>query len=297
MDNDSTPATPTTPDTATTQTVGPLTVMVWPDTPLGEHQRYAYRITDTTGQAVEGRDLFTGAGQPVDPGRALRDLASYLSAAGEARQYTLDHPGDESEHAGLFPDWLAEAARRNPDALALLAEDPPTEPDPPAAPRRWISVVFLQGTEADEVLDLIDRDGTDAAIEHLAGYDFGEETVQAALENGYVYDTPPTGTTDHVATRDVYTLSYNPSFAYVGLSRKYDAPPNPALLGIDTPTPAQPPQHAPTPQPASAPTPATPTPHTPGTQRTASESGGRDWFAASPGPTSRSSAPGRGPSL
>src|SRR5699024_8154324 len=33
--------------------------------------------------------------------------------------------------------------------------------------RRWISVVFLQGEDADQVLDLIDRDGIDAALEHL----------------------------------------------------------------------------------------------------------------------------------
>ena len=48
-------------------------------------------------------------------------------------------------------------------------------------------------------LELIDRDGTDAAIEHLAGHDYGAETTQAALENGYVYDEPGEGTNDRVA--------------------------------------------------------------------------------------------------
>ncbi|MDN6813175.1 MAG: hypothetical protein L0L92_02280 [Corynebacterium variabile] len=100
---------------------------------------------------------------------------------------------------------------------------------------RWISVVFLQGSEADEVLDLIDRKGTDAAIEHLAGFDYGEETVQDALENGYVYDDPPTGALDKVATRDVYTLTYNPFLGHVSLLREHGALPDPALLGIDTP--------------------------------------------------------------
>ncbi|MFT4082112.1 MAG: hypothetical protein QM638_05970 [Nocardioides sp.] len=255
---------------------------------MGEHQRYAYRITEaTTGQTVQGRDLFTGAGQPVDPDRALRDLAGYLSAAGESRQYVLDNPGHTSEHEGVFPDWLAEAARGNADALALLAQDPPTEPDRPAeltasdepgpAPRRWISVVFLQGDEADEALDLIDRHGTDAAIEHLAGYDYGEETVDAALENGYVYDTVPTGATDRIATRDVYTLTYNHSFGYVGLLREYDALPDPALLGIDIPTPAHPGPTAP--------------------RRTSPGSDAWDWFAPPPGPTGTNPVQGRGPSL
>jgi hypothetical protein len=280
MDTDNTHATPIT----TTRTAGSLTVTVWPDTPLGEHHRYAYRITEvTTGQTVQGRDLFTGAGQPVDPDRAVQELAGFLSAAGESRQDALDNPGDIPEHEGLFPDWLAEAARRNADALTLLTEDPPTEPDSSAPSglrraRRWISVVFLQGSEADEALELIDRDGTDATIKHLAGYDYGQETVDAAMENGYVYDTLPIGTTDRVATSDVYTLTYNHSFGYVGLVREYDALPDPVLLGIDAPTPAQPSQPTP---PAAA-------------RRTPPEAGG-DWFGPPPGTCS--SSPGRGPSL
>ena len=109
---------------------GTLTLTVWPDTPVGEHQRYAYRIEDTeAGHSLEGRDLFTGASAPVAPKRALRDLAGYLGAAGESRQYAIDHPG-HAEHAGLFPEWAAEAARQNADALALLSETPPPPPGP-----------------------------------------------------------------------------------------------------------------------------------------------------------------------
>ncbi|SJN08763.1 hypothetical protein FM113_04290 [Leucobacter sp. 7(1)] len=74
---------------------------------------------------------------------------------------------------------------------------------------RWVSTVFLQGQEADEVLTIIDRDGTDAAIEHLSGFDMGEETTQAALVNGYVYDTIPTGPLDRTTTNGIYTLTYN----------------------------------------------------------------------------------------
>jgi hypothetical protein len=82
--------------------------------------------------------------------------------------------------------------------------------------------VFLQGQDADEVLAIIDRDGTDAAIEHLAGFDMGEETTQAALVNGYVYDTIPTGPLDHTTTAGVYTLTYNHDHGHVSLLR---APP------------------------------------------------------------------------
>ncbi|QBE49685.1 hypothetical protein [Leucobacter triazinivorans] len=117
------------------------------------------------------------------------------------------------------------------------------EPTVPPSVSRWVSVVFLQGQDADEVLAIIDRDGTDAAIEHLAGYDYGEDTVQAALVNGYVYDTPPTGALDKTATRDVYTLTYSPFLGHVGLLRQHDAIPDPALLDIDTSKPVPHPGH------------------------------------------------------
>ena len=120
----------TDPTPRTSRQAGTLTLTVWPDTPVGEHQRYGYRIEDaTTGNSLEGRDLFTGAGAPVAPERALRDLAGYLAAAGESRQYAIDHPGHSVEHAGLFPEWAAEAARHNADELALLSETPPPRPE------------------------------------------------------------------------------------------------------------------------------------------------------------------------
>lgn len=121
----------TDPTPRTSRQAGTLTLTVWPDTPVGEHQRYAYRIEDaTTGHSLEGRDLFTGAGAPVAPERALRDLAGYLSAAGESRQYAIDHPGYSAEHASMFPAWAAEAARQNADALALLSQPQPPQPEP-----------------------------------------------------------------------------------------------------------------------------------------------------------------------
>ncbi|PRY63297.1 hypothetical protein BCF74_102130 [Knoellia remsis] len=277
----------------TTVTAGTLRLMVWPDTPVGEHQRYAYRITDTTtGQELEGRDLFTGAGQPVDADHAIRDLATFLSAAGEARQYALDHPDSTPEHAGLFPEWVAEAARTNTDALTELTGAPEAPEhtiagDLAGPARRWISVVFLQGEEADQVLDVIDRDGTAAAIEHLKGWDYGEETTQAALENGYVYDEPPTGALDRVVTgEDDYTLTYNPFAGHVSLLREHYAPSDDrlddpgvvpareAIAGIGAPS-------APEPTQASA------------VRRTALGAD-KDWFA---GPARTTGSAGRGLSL
>ena len=106
--------------------------------------------------------------------------------------------------------------------------------DTTATPRRWISVVFLQGEEAETVLDLIEQDGTIAAIHCLAGFDYGDETTDAAMENGYVYDEPPIGKFDRTATRDGYTLTYNEFFNHVGLLRELDLPPDPNLLDDTT---------------------------------------------------------------
>lgn len=227
----------------TSARAGSLTLTVWPDEPMGAHRRYAYRVHDAaTGQAVEGRDLFTGAGAPVAPGRAIRELAAFLAASGRARQHELEDPGARPENAGLFPEGVAEAARANLDALNLLDEDGPEAGPPPAEradtkSRRWVSVVFLQGQEADEALDLLEADGTDAAIGRLAGYDYGDETTQAALENGYVYDTPPAGVLDRTATGSdgAYTLVYNPFIGYLNLLREYDAPTGPAQPGPGVP--------------------------------------------------------------
>ncbi|MDJ0378449.1 hypothetical protein [Cryobacterium sp. PH31-L1] len=86
---------------------------------------------------------------------------------------------------------------------------------------RWISVVFLQGAEADAVLALIDRSGASAAFNYLQPRDLGEATTNAALENGYVYDRIPAGRTDHIIEHDgsPYALTYSRTYRYVSLLR------------------------------------------------------------------------------
>lgn len=264
---------PTDPAVRASVEAGELRLTVWPDTPLGEHQRYAYRIEHTaTGQSVEGRDLFTGTGAPVSPPRAVRELAVFLSAVGESRQFAIDNPGQHTDNEGAFPEWVADAVRQHQDELAVLIDHDPDLTE--KMPRRWISVVFLQGDEADKVLDIIDHDGTDAAIDHLAGYDFGEETTQAALENGYVYDQPPTGALDRTAIKDDYTLTYSPFLGHVSLLRTHDTTPDPTL------------RHAVTPDPAPARRTVEREP-----ARAGRRAEGTDWFARRPG---ASALPGRG---
>ena len=96
---------------------------------------------------------------------------------------------------------------------------------------RWISVVFLQGDEADAVLSMIDLRGAIAAIQHLQQWDYGDETIDAALTNGYVYDRIPAGRTDRIIEDDgsPYALTYSKQFGYVSLLRRYPDEPEPNL--------------------------------------------------------------------
>ena len=73
-------------------------------------------------------------------------------------------------------------------------------------------------------MEIIDRQGPDAAIVDLAAFDYGEETVSAAMENGYVYETAPQTPADRLVTDGDYALTYSPDLGYVGLSRRIDAP-------------------------------------------------------------------------
>lgn len=93
-----------------------------------------------------------------------------------------------------------------------------------AAPSRWVNVVFLQGDEADRPLRILGGLGHVDAVDFLAQWDYGEETTQAALENGYVYDEPGEGTNDQVAISGDYALVVNPHVGYVSLLRRYTEP-------------------------------------------------------------------------
>ena len=211
---------------------------------------------DSTADAAEASEALRGLAhasrtfdQPAqmygvigDLSSGMRSLRQVLEQLADVHERKVAHAfNDDGGHAAGVRDALATAeelrrsARLVDQAYDRLAEAFVTagriawHPEPAieeVVPSRWINVVFLQGEDADEVLDLIDRDGTAAALEHLAGYDYGDETTQAALENGYVYDKPPTGPLDRVITgEDGYTLTYNPFAGHVSLLREHHTPP------------------------------------------------------------------------
>ena len=193
-----------------------------------------------------------------DDGNHETGVRDALAAAEELRECALlVDRADDRLSAGFI---AAGRIAWHPEPAPELVSEEPVQ--------RWISVVFLQGDEADEVLDLIDAQGVDAAFEYLAGYDYGDETVEAAIANGHVYDKPQAGAADRTATQDVYTLTYSSLLGHVGLYRKADALPDPALLGIDTPLTVGPATDATDAATESA------------SPRRSAGPVGRDWFAA-----------------
>ena len=88
----------------------------------------------------------------------------------------------------------------------------------------YTDVVYLQGEEADMVLDMIDTDPDEAAA-YLSEWDFGDETTGASayLNKGRADDDPPWGGDDQ--TREVaiggltYVLAWHPGLRYVSLTR------------------------------------------------------------------------------
>lgn len=91
---------------------------------------------------------------------------------------------------------------------------------------RYVRVVFLQGDEADEILDALcckypdsdvvyqgaSAESIDAALETLKQWDYGDDDD--------VHDTPSKGDRDDFHETDEYLLSWNLGLTYVGLERK-----------------------------------------------------------------------------
>ena len=176
-------------------------------------------------------DLLAGA-------QSLRQVLDQLAAAhvtGQPRAFNDDgDPTAGAKDALAAADELHQAATLIDAAhdrldAAMSAAGRIAWHEEPVTSRRWVSVVFLQGEQADQVLDLIQREGTTAGIEHLKQWDYGQETTDAALANGHVYDTPPVGSFDRTVTEGEYTLSYEPALGHVSLYRAYDVPPDPDL--------------------------------------------------------------------
>ncbi|KUF07800.1 hypothetical protein [Leucobacter sp. G161] len=203
-----------------------------PGADAGEASEALRGLAHATRSFENPQDLYSVLGYLLSGVRSLKQVLDQLATAhAENRPRALDDHGDQaigSKDALVAADELHQAAtlidqaEERLDAAAAATSrvawrDDPAANVPQAA--RWISVVFLQGQEAGDVLDMIDADGALAGLDHLKSWDFGDETTSAAMENGYVYNVPPSGPLEREVRDGDYHLAYSHSFEHVALYR------------------------------------------------------------------------------
>lgn len=170
--------------------------------------------------------------------RSLRQVLDQLAAAHLSRQHRVtdearEYSGgavealaaaDELHQAGTLIDQADDrlsAAMTHSGRIVWNPQDRLVE--------RWVGIVFLQGEEADKVLDLIDAHGVEAGIDHLSQWDYGAETTDTAMEGGDVHDSAPLYTGDRHAETGGYAMTYNPQARHVALYRRHMIPSEDAL--------------------------------------------------------------------
>jgi hypothetical protein len=107
-----------------------------------------------------------------------------------------------------FPDM----AENSSDSLANqhgMNAKPQTMIDEVTDTERYERVVFMQGEEANEVMDILNNDGEDAAMDYLRQWHYPGEG-EGSNEIG-------AGTEDEIYEKDGYTMNWNPYLPYVGL--------------------------------------------------------------------------------
>ncbi|MGV1005806.1 MAG: hypothetical protein ACOYEV_13825 [Candidatus Nanopelagicales bacterium] len=206
---------------------------------------------DSTADAAEASEALRGLAhasrgfdQPAqmygvigDLSSGIRSLRQVLDQIADAHERKAAHAfNDDGSHEAGVRDALVAAEElhqaanlvdRAYDRLAegfIAAGRIAWHPEPAveeAVPSRWVSVVFVQGEDADRPLRILGELGHVDAVDFLAQWDYGDETTQAALENGYVYDEPGEGTNDKMAISGDYALVVNPHVGYVSLLRRY----------------------------------------------------------------------------
>jgi hypothetical protein len=246
--------------TALTRTCGSLTITVRYDGaahtgPFGLRHRWTYRIEDATQPEwtpAKGVDLYPARQSPANAREALRSLLALLTISGRGYADQLQNPGSASADLVRFAAWVPEAAHHNTNELAALALEltstghGPEHATVPARnvdhapsdqaswpPGRWYSVVFLQGEEGYDVVDLIDAQGPNAAIEHLSAWDYGSETRGTALFHDHTYTTLPTEPGGHSIESGPYALVWHTGLGHVSLLRQFEPDHEPPIWWLD----------------------------------------------------------------
>lgn len=214
---------------------------------------------DPSADAAEAREALRGlahASRNIDNPDELYGIVGELLAATRSLEQSfiqlggasLTHQGraahdDGDRNLGAADAWAAADALRHAAQHISAAERYLDQASghlgriawQPLSPPQWVTVVFLQGDEAQPVLDLVDRGELSEALEQMRGYDYGEETTNAALANGHVYDDPPTDQTARRVDEGEYTLIYSHALGHAGFYRQHTPPTDTTPAGDEPP--------------------------------------------------------------
>jgi len=75
----------------------------------------------------------------------------------------------------------------------------------------FAEIVFIQGWEAAEPLQILDEQGKDAAVDYLMQWENGEEQHQTDVIRNRI------GSRSQVYIRDNYVMVYSSSYEYISL--------------------------------------------------------------------------------
>lgn len=77
---------------------------------------------------------------------------------------------------------------------------------------KYENIIFLQGSEAEKVLEMVLNQGERKALEHLKQWDNGESPVETC-------EGMPWGTKDRIYRNESYVMSYNMDLGHIGLAK------------------------------------------------------------------------------
>jgi|LFRM01.1.fsa_nt_gb hypothetical protein len=76
---------------------------------------------------------------------------------------------------------------------------------------KYANIVFIQGEEANEPLELLAGKGEEAVFEYLQQWNYGDAPITESKE-------PPWGKHDRLFRKDQFVMAYNPTVGYIGLT-------------------------------------------------------------------------------
>ena len=74
---------------------------------------------------------------------------------------------------------------------------------------KYKEIIFLQGEEATEPLEILEKEGENAAFQYLLQWDYGESPITEG--------NSPFGSTDKLFYREHFIMCYNNKVGYIGL--------------------------------------------------------------------------------